>query len=61
MISNAQSAVVIYFSQFSGLKKYSNWPTYPQVYVKGELIGGLDILKDLQKSGELGATLKTKR
>ena len=28
-----------------GLKKFSNWPTYPQVYVKGELIGGLDIIK----------------
>ena len=28
-----------------GLKTYSNWPTYPQVYVKGELIGGLDIIK----------------
>lgn len=26
-----------------GLKKYSNWPTYPQLYVKGELIGGIDI------------------
>lgn len=28
-----------------GLKKFSNWPTYPQLYVKGELIGGLDIIK----------------
>lgn len=28
-----------------GLKTYSNWPTYPQVYVNGELIGGLDIIK----------------
>ena len=28
-----------------GLCKYSNWPTYPQLYVKGELIGGLDIVK----------------
>ena len=28
-----------------GLKKYSNWPTYPQLYCKGELIGGLDIVK----------------
>jgi glutaredoxin-related protein len=41
-----------------GLKKFSNWPTYPQVYVKGELIGGLDIIKDLKASGELAATLK---
>jgi glutaredoxin-related protein len=46
---------------FSGLKKFSNWPTYPQVYVKGEFIGGLDIVKDLQKSGELAETLKVKR
>jgi glutaredoxin-related protein len=28
-----------------GLKKFSNWPTYPQLYVKGELLGGLDIIK----------------
>ena len=30
-----------------GLKKHSNWPTYPQIYVHGELIGGLDILKEI--------------
>ncbi|XP_055546950.1 glutaredoxin 3 [Wyeomyia smithii] len=41
-----------------GLKTYSDWPTYPQVYVKGELIGGLDIIKELLTSGELDATLK---
>ncbi|KAG5262339.1 hypothetical protein AALO_G00274110 [Alosa alosa] len=41
-----------------GLKTYSNWPTYPQLYVKGELIGGLDILKELQESGELTSVLK---
>ncbi|XP_071536791.1 glutaredoxin 3 [Panulirus ornatus] len=41
-----------------GLKTYSNWPTYPQVYVKGELVGGLDIIKELQASGELMGTLK---
>lgn len=41
-----------------GLKAYSNWPTYPQVYVKGELIGGLDIIKELKEGGELVATLK---
>src|SRR5205823_1546119 len=35
-----------------GLKKYSNWPTYPQLYVEGELIGGLDVVKDLVASGE---------
>ncbi len=36
-----------------GLKEYSNWPTYPQLYVKGELIGGLDIIKELHQNGEL--------
>ncbi|XP_053406517.1 glutaredoxin-3-like [Mercenaria mercenaria] len=41
-----------------GLKKYSNWPTYPQLYVKGELVGGLDIIKELQESGELETILK---
>lgn len=42
-----------------GLKTYSNWPTYPQVYVKGELIGGLDIIKELKESGELKSTLES--
>ena len=41
-----------------GLKKFSNWPTYPQLYVKGELIGGLDIIKELKESDELETTLK---
>jgi len=41
-----------------GLKKFSNWPTYPQVYVKGELVGGLDIIKELKDSGDLESTLK---
>ncbi|XP_013881872.1 glutaredoxin 3 [Austrofundulus limnaeus] len=41
-----------------GLKTYSNWPTYPQLYVKGELIGGLDIVKELKESGELVSVLK---
>ena len=36
-----------------GLKTYSNWPTYPQLYAKGQLVGGLDILKELHDSGEL--------
>lgn len=40
-----------------GLKTYSDWPTYPQVYVKGELVGGLDIIKELLAGGELKATL----
>ncbi|KAM9807103.1 glutaredoxin 3 [Syngnathus typhle] len=41
-----------------GLKTYSNWPTYPQLYVKGDLVGGLDIVKELQESGELLTVLK---
>nr|XP_020480702.1 glutaredoxin-3 [Monopterus albus] len=41
-----------------GLKTYSNWPTYPQLYVKGELIGGLDIVKELKESGDLMSVLK---
>lgn len=40
-----------------GLKVYSDWPTYPQVYVKGELVGGLDIIKELLAGNELVATL----
>ncbi|KAK6185344.1 hypothetical protein SNE40_007598 [Patella caerulea] len=39
-----------------GLKAYSDWPTYPQVYVKGELIGGLDIINELKETGELKST-----
>ena len=35
------------------LKRFSNWPTYPQLYVKGELIGGCDIALEMLKSGEL--------
>jgi Grx4 family monothiol glutaredoxin len=41
-----------------GLKKYSNWPTYPQLYSKGQLIGGLDIVKELIESGELKESLE---
>jgi Grx4 family monothiol glutaredoxin len=39
------------------LKTYSDWHTYPQVYVNGELVGGLDIVKELQENGELYTTL----
>jgi monothiol glutaredoxin len=35
------------------LKQYSNWPTYPQLYVNGELIGGADIIIEMYNSGEL--------
>lgn len=36
-----------------GLKSYSNWPTYPQLYVNGELIGGSDIIVEMYRNGEL--------
>jgi len=42
-----------------GLKEYSNWPTYPQLYVKGELIGGLDIIREMHESGELFEELRS--
>jgi len=35
------------------LKQYSNWPTYPQLYVNGELIGGADIIREMYQKGEL--------
>ncbi|XP_022925807.1 monothiol glutaredoxin-S17-like [Cucurbita moschata] len=40
-----------------GLKAYSNWPTFPQLYYKGELIGGCDIVLELKNNGELKSTL----
>ena len=40
------------------LKRYSNWPTYPQLYVKGELVGGCDIALEMYESGELKTLLK---
>ena len=39
------------------LSEYSNWPTIPQLFVKGELIGGCDIVIDLEGKGELGGVL----
>jgi monothiol glutaredoxin len=41
-----------------GLKEYSNWPTFPQLYVKGELIGGSDIVIEMYQSGELKKLLE---
>ncbi|AZZ93705.1 MULTISPECIES: Grx4 family monothiol glutaredoxin [unclassified Hahella] len=40
------------------LKTYSNWPTYPQLYIKGELVGGCDIVTELYESGELQGMVK---
>ena len=39
------------------LKRYSNWPTYPQLYIKGELLGGCDIALEMYQSGELQQVL----
>ncbi|XP_031575363.1 glutaredoxin-3-like [Actinia tenebrosa] len=44
-----------------GLKNYSNWPTYPQFYVNGELIGGLDIIKEMAESGDLQSMIPKKQ
>ena len=41
----------------AGIKEYSNWPTIPQLYVKGEFIGGSDIMMEMYESGELQKTL----
>jgi len=43
-----------------GIKTYSNWPTIPQLYVKGEFVGGCDIIREMFQSGELQTLLKEK-
>jgi monothiol glutaredoxin len=43
-----------------GIKEFSNWPTIPQLYVKGEFVGGCDIVREMYESGELQDLLKTK-
>lgn len=40
-----------------GVKTFSNWPTIPQLYIKGEFIGGSDIMKEMYESGELQSLL----
>ena len=42
-----------------GIKDYSQWPTIPQLYIKGEFIGGSDIMMEMYESGELKQTLGT--
>jgi monothiol glutaredoxin len=41
-----------------GIKEYANWPTIPQLYVKGEFVGGSDIMKEMYQSGELQKLLQ---
>jgi monothiol glutaredoxin len=43
-----------------GIKAYSNWPTIPQLYIKGEFVGGCDIVREMFQAGELQQTLKDK-
>ena len=44
----------------NGIKAYSNWPTIPQLYVKGEFVGGCDIIREMFQAGELQSMLKQK-
>jgi monothiol glutaredoxin len=43
-----------------GIKEYSNWPTIPQLYVKGEFVGGSDIMMEMYESGELQQVINGK-
>jgi len=43
-----------------GIKEFSNWPTIPQLYVKGEFVGGCDIIREMYETGELQQVLKQK-
>jgi monothiol glutaredoxin len=42
-----------------GIKEYANWPTIPQLYVKGEFVGGSDILMEMYQAGELQTLLSS--
>ncbi len=44
----------------AGIKDFSNWPTIPQLYVKGEFVGGCDIVREMHESGELEQLLQDK-
>ncbi len=41
----------------AGIKEFADWPTIPQLYVKGEFVGGCDIVREMHLSGELGTLL----
>ena len=43
-----------------GIKKFSDWPTIPQIYIKGEFVGGCDIIKEMYENGELKKILDDK-
>lgn len=42
----------------NGIKEYADWPTIPQLYVKGEFVGGCDIITEMHKNGELAGLMK---
>lgn len=44
-----------------GIKDYNNWPTIPQLFVKGEFVGGCDIIREMYQNGELQSFLKEKQ
>ena len=44
-----------------GIKEFSDWPTIPQLYIKGEFVGGCDIVKEMFEKGELSNLLKEKK
>lgn len=48
------------FAVREGIKAYSNWPTIPQLYIKGEFVGGCDIVREMFQTGELAAMLADK-
>ena len=43
-----------------GIKEFTNWPTIPQLYVKGEFVGGCDIIREMYEAGELSELLSSK-
>ncbi len=43
-----------------GIKEFANWPTIPQLYIKGEFVGGCDIMREMYESGELQELMKSK-
>ena len=48
-------------SMRQGIKEFSDWPTIPQLYIKGEFIGGCDIVKEMFEKGELKKVLSEKK
>ncbi|MGR7994412.1 MULTISPECIES: Grx4 family monothiol glutaredoxin [unclassified Xanthobacter] len=48
------------FEVREGIKAFSNWPTIPQLYIKGEFVGGCDIVREMFQAGELAALLSEK-